>query len=121
MKLSSIIHRFLLSIVIAAPFYNLMNSSAHKIYIISGVLRFLNIILTYLGEKAKRSVMFRPVSIKERVDFLKKTRSERKINNYRAKGYSNEERLRELRKMFDRGLISEDEYMNKKKEILNEL
>jgi len=119
MTLSSIVHRFLLSVVLAAPFYNLMKKSEHKIYIIAAVLIFLNIILTLIGERAKRSVAFKPVNIRARGDFLKKIREYKKTGQYQSPGKSAEERLRELKKMHERDLITEEEYRKKREEIIN--
>jgi len=119
MTLSSIAHRFLLSVVLAAPFYNLMKKSEHKILIIAIVLIFLNIVLTIIGERAKRSVMFKPANIRTRSDLLKKIRKYKKTGHYRATGRSAEERLRELKKMHERDLITEAEYRKKREEIID--
>ena len=119
MKLSSIIHRFLLSIVIAAPFYNLMNSSEHKIYIIGGVLVFLNVIINLMGNRARKSLLLKPVSLAEKRELFKQYRKSGKMRNYTSTGKTEEKRLRELADLYDKNLISMSEYETKKKEIID--
>ncbi|MEN8222051.1 MAG: SHOCT domain-containing protein [Acidobacteriota bacterium] len=121
MDLSSYFHRFLLSIVAAAPFYNLMKKSEHKYYIIAAVLIILNLIFNLIGNRAKKSVMFKPVSIAERKEFFKKFRTGTKRSNTSGANRTAGSRLEELKSMYDRGLITEKEYNEKKKEIINGL
>lgn len=121
MKISSVFHRFLLSIVVAAPFYNLIKKSEHKYYIIGVILVILSLIFTLISNRAKRSVMFKPVSIAERKELFKKFRSGRKQARSSGEGRTAGSRLGELKSMYDRGLITEKEYNEKKKEIINGL
>jgi hypothetical protein len=119
MTASSLFHRFLFSIVLAAPFYNLMKSSENRLYIISGVLIILNIILNLIAERSKRSVLFRPVSLEKRAEVLKKLRSARSAREYKTDAGTDEERLKTLKDLFEKGLISETDYSEKKREIIN--
>ncbi len=121
MNISSVVHRFLLSIVVAAPFYNLMNKSEHKYYIIGAVLIILNIIFTLISNRAKKSVLFRPVSIAERKELFKKFRSGQRQTNTPGTDRTAEVRLKELKRMHERDLITEDEYRKKREEIINGL
>lgn len=121
MKASSVFHRFLLSIVAAAPFYNLMKKSDHNYYIIGAVLIILNFIFTLISKKAGKPVMLRPVSIAERKEFFKKFRAGGKQTHTSGVGRTAGSRLEDLKSMYDRGLITEEEYNEKKKEIINGL
>ena len=119
MKLSSMIHRFFLSIVLAAPFYNLMNNSDHKIYIIAGVLIVLNIILNLIGNRARRSLLLKQVTLTEKRELFRKFRKSGKSSNYSPDGRTEEKRLEELKALYDKNLITMAEYEAKKKEIIN--
>jgi len=121
MKLSSMIHRFFLSIVLAAPFYNLMKNSDHKIYIIAGVLIFLNIILNLIGNRARKSILLKPVTLAEKRALFRKFRKSEKRSNYSPSGGTEEKRLKELKAIYEKNLITLAEYEEKKKEIINGL
>ena len=114
-------HRFLFSIIIAAPFYNLMKKSAQKYYIIAAVLIILNLIFTRISKRAERSLLLRPVSFKERTELMKKFKASRKTGRQASTSTSGEKRLEELKRLYERNLISDEEYREKKKEIINGL
>ena len=121
MTLSSFVHRFLFSIVAAAPFYNLMKASEYKFYIIAAVLTILNFIFYISAKRAKKSVLFRPVSLRERKEFLMRTRNRQPAGPvFRSNaGRDSESRLSELKNLYDKGLITESEYSDRKKDIIN--
>lgn len=98
-----------------------MKKSEHRFYIIGSVLIILNLIFTLISKKAGKSVMFRPVSIAERKEFFKKFRPGRKQTHNSREDRTAGSRLEDLKSVYDRGLITEEEYNEKKKEIINGL
>ncbi len=119
MKLSSMIHRFFISIVLAAPFYNLMKKSDHKIYIITGVLIFLNITINLIGNRARKSLLLKPVTLAEKRELFRKFRKQGETGNYAADGRTEEKRLKDLKSLYEKNLITLSEYESKKKEIID--
>ncbi|MEN8154123.1 MAG: SHOCT domain-containing protein [Acidobacteriota bacterium] len=122
MNVSKIFHRFLFSIVLAAPFYNLMNKSENKLYLIGGLLIILNLIIYFIVSKAKKTRLLKPVTIQDREQLAKFIKTHRKKKHKPApERVPSEVRLREIKRLFDSGLITQEEYNNKKEEIINEL
>lgn len=117
----SLFHQFLFSIVIIAPFYNLIKRSELKMELIAGLLIILTFLFHRISLRAGRKFNINPGAKERMLNKLRKIESTKKgvIDKYNYNPV--ESRLRKLKKLKNSGLISEKEYSDKKREILEKL
>ncbi len=117
----SLFHQFLFSIVIIAPFYNLIKKSDYKIEIISGLLIILTFFFHRIAIKAHKKFHSDPRVRERLINRFNKIDGAETFRTKNQKSDPVESRLKKLKKLKNSGLISEKEYSDKKREIIEKL